>query len=245
MGHSHQSAGAVSTASSYRGGALLALNGEFPPAEKINALLTTCSPIVAADGAALKLRALGIPPHVIVGDLDSVAPHLHDPFFESTLIVERPDQEDYDGAKALAWIAEQGHNCVSVIGVAGGMIDHVLNNFSLLARHAGNLLISLHNADCTGYFVRSGLHAELHITAHPGDRISLVPMPRARLHTEGLQWNLSGEDVVLGGRSGTSNSAIAADVRITVLQANGEAEPGCAVVFHYAGNVSQEHSLFP
>ncbi len=219
----------MTEAAAYNGGPLLVLDGDLPAAEMIRSLRSS-SLLVAADGASLKLRALGIVPDVVLGDLDVAAPHLDNPFFAGTRVMEFPDQDEYDGGKGLAWIAAQGHDRVTVLGAAGGMTDHVLNNFSFLARHSGNLLISLVETDCIGYFVRSGLR----LRPRPGERISLIPMPRARLHTEGLEWNLSGEELALGERGGASNRATADDVRIRVQpHDSGTADTGCVVVFHY------------
>lgn len=217
------------TEAAYSGGPLLVLDGDLPSAEAIRSLRSS-SLLVAADGASLKLRALGIVPDVILGDLDVAAPHLNDPFFAGVRVVELPDQEEYDGGKGLLWIAAQGNNRVTVLGASGGMTDHVLNNFSLLARHSEVLLISIVETGCIGYFVRSGLR----LTSRPGERISLIPMPRARLRTEGLEWNLEGEELALGERGGASNRAAADDVRIRVLpHGSGTADTGCVVVFHY------------
>lgn len=212
----------MTDASSYAGGVLLVLDGDLPSREMIAALhASSSSLLVAADGAALQLKAFGISPDVIIGDLDVVRSHLNNPFFGQTRVVECPDQEDYDGGKALGWIAEEGYDRVTVLGAGGGMIDHVLNNFSLLARYSDRLLIRVCDGGCVGYFVCS----ELHLPVHVGDRISLLPMPTARLRTEGLEWNLEGEELAIGKRSGASNRAEAQDVRIAV--------EGCVVVFHY------------
>ena len=61
-------------------------------------------------------------------------------------------------------------------------------------------------------------------TALPEEIISIIPQPRVRLTTEGLQWQLRDEILELGTREGARNRAVQSDVTITVHE-------GSALVF--------------
>ena len=60
------------TPAHYAGGALLVLDGDLPAAGFIRGLLGEHSLLVAADGAGLRLHAMGIVPEVVIGDLDTI-----------------------------------------------------------------------------------------------------------------------------------------------------------------------------
>ena len=201
---------------------LLVLNGKLPSCNQLIEICSRYSLLIAADGAALQLRDCGIKPDIIIGDLDSIGNHAHDTFFASSIILERPDQNDFDGAKALQWLVEEGYNQVTIMGSGGGMIDHVLNNFSVFARFADRLSITLQYPNAVGYLTSSTIH----LKTNPSERISLIPLPFARLTTTGLAWNLMGEELTFGKREGASNKAIASSVSVEVRE-------GLVVVFHY------------
>jgi thiamine pyrophosphokinase len=200
---------------------LLALDGELPSSATMAALAGEARAIVAADGAALKLSGARIVPHVVIGDLDSIGSA--GSFAESgTIVIEEPSQERGDLEKALEWIAARGERSVVVVGATGGMPDHALNNFSILARHARRLRIRLAADRFQGYIVT----AEQAIETSGGDRVSLIPLPEARISTRGLEWELNDEILAIGIREGASNRATGTRVEIDVAD-------GALVAFHY------------
>lgn len=178
--------------------------------------------VVAADGAARRLASAGLRPDAIIGDLDSFDDR-HSAATRGSLLVEELDQNRNDFEKALDWLITQGVDDVTIVGCTGGMPDHALNNFSVLARYAGRLHIRLRERDCVGYC--SSRH--IRIDAHEGERISLIPLPSSRLVTTGLVWNLHDELLEMGVREGASNRA-AHDGQVDV-----EVRAGVVVVFHY------------
>ena len=52
---------------------ILVLDGSIPTKEFFNEMQL---PIISADGATNKLHKMGITPHVVIGDLDSVSPDI-------------------------------------------------------------------------------------------------------------------------------------------------------------------------
>jgi len=204
------------------GGSLLVLDGSLPDGDSLLAFCSGHSPIVAADGGALRLRDRGVAPDVIVGDLDTVGGMLDDHFFEGAEVVHLPEQNEFDGAKGLQWIGSHGNNRVTVLGASGGMTDHVLNNFSMLARFAGRLRITVADGSSTGYLVTTNIALD----ADPGDRVSILPLPSARLDTKGLEWNLHDALLSIGGTTSVSNRALDSKVILHVAE-------GTVVLFHY------------
>jgi thiamine pyrophosphokinase len=200
---------------------LLAIDGDVPSASLVHDLAQRARAIVAADGAAVKLSRLAVVPDVVIGDLDSISSReaLRS---AGTLVVEEPSQEKGDLEKAIEWIVARGEESVVVVGAMGGMPDHALNNMSILARHAPNIAIRLVDDRYQGYLVTTSLAIE----TSGGDRVSLIPLPEARISTHGLEWELHDEVLAIGIREGASNRAIGALVRIDVSD-------GAVIAFHY------------
>jgi thiamine pyrophosphokinase len=209
---------------SYAGGALLAIDGELPPAELIAELRRDHHPFVAADGAALKLRDPRLRPHVVIGDLDTIGSDRELLAGEGMEVIQLESQEENDLEKSLLWLVDQGIESVTVIGASGGMTDHALNNFSVLAKLARRLRISVRDAESIGYLLPDAIR----IDTAPGDRISLIPLPSATLSTSGLAWELRQEQLAIGVREGASNRATGENVEVIV-------DDGLVLVLHYPG----------
>lgn len=203
-------------------GTLIAVDGELPDIELIRRLLPRYNRLVAADGAAVQLLAHNIVPDVVIGDLDTVGEQRTDLIAQGALLVEIADQEENDFEKALKWCIDRGETDVTIIGIAGRMVDHTLNNFSIVAKFARRLRVRIRDAESIAYVVTGTLQ----IRTRPGDRISLIPLPSARLTTSGLAWELCGETLEIGKREGASNRATATEVGVTIHE-------GTILAFHF------------
>lgn len=120
--------------------------------------------IICVDGGANLARRLGIVPHRIVGDLDSITPDTRT-YFESQgceFDIYPREKDLTDTQIALAIAGERGDREVLLLGALGGRIDHSLANiFSLvplaeqgvdliLAEPEQNLYITNHRLDLDG-----------------------------------------------------------------------------------------------
>jgi len=205
-------------------GTLVAIDGDLPGAGLVRDLLSTHTALVAADGAASRLLDDGIVPDVVIGDLDAIGDRRSELAARGALIVEIADQERNDFEKALGWCIDRGETRVTIVGIAGGMVDHTLNNFSILSRFARLLRLRLRDADSTAH-VATG---DLLLRTTPGDRVSLIPLPSARLTTTGLAWELRDEVLAMGVREGASNRAVAEEISLSVHE-------GTVLAFHFDG----------
>ncbi|MEP7218939.1 MAG: thiamine diphosphokinase, partial [Bacteroidota bacterium] len=183
--------------------ALLALNGDLPDAPYLQWLAARHSPIVAADGAALGLQSRNILPDVIIGDLDSLGDAADGFAHAGSVVIELESQEENDLEKGLRWLIGGGVRSVTIVGAGGGMIDHTLNNFSVLAKYAREIQIALRDPLWHMHIVSGSIA----MATSPGDRISLIPLPSAMVTTSGLAWGLSSERLEIGVREGASNRA--------------------------------------
>lgn len=190
--------------------AVICLQGDLPSMDVFEHIAN--KPLIAADGAANVLVDIGIGPEFIVGDLDSVTPATIERLRGTSELVQEIDQDSTDFEKSLRFAATQLWHNVLVIGMHGGDLEHTLNNWSVMMRHAREL--SLTAFDRGRYAIP--IDRSFRYAAREDELLSLIPQPHAHLSTSGLVWNLSDEPLMLGTREGARNRAATLDVEITI-----------------------------
>ncbi|MDD3409876.1 MAG: thiamine diphosphokinase [Eubacteriales bacterium] len=109
--------------------------------------------VLAADGGYTRLRALGIAPDLLVGDMDSLerAP-------EGIALLRFPrEKDDTDMGLALREGWARGYRRFRLYGALGGRLDHTLGNLQLLARYARQGAdAAMIGADCDAYALVDG-----------------------------------------------------------------------------------------
>jgi thiamine pyrophosphokinase len=163
--------------------------------------------LVAVDGGANRLMALGLMPVAVIGDLDSIAPGVR-AALPASCIHEVTEQDTTDFDKALRSVRAP---IVLAVGFQGARLDHGLAALTALVAHAGQPCIVIGPADIV-------FHAppRLHLRLVPGTRVSLFPMACVRGQSIGLRWSIDGIDFAPTGRIGTSNEAVTRDVTLTM-----------------------------
>jgi thiamine pyrophosphokinase len=168
--------------------------------------------VVAADGGARWLEAIGVRPHLLIGDLDSVDPDLIVRLAADGVTVERHpvDKDASDAELALDRATASGADEVVVLGALGGeRLDHELANLLLLADpswQVRNLRVVR-----GGTVVRAVQGGEaLSLLGAIGDLVSLLPIggEAEGVRTVGLRFPLSGESLRLGPSRGLSNVVV-------------------------------------
>ncbi|MCL1832139.1 MAG: thiamine diphosphokinase [Oscillospiraceae bacterium] len=87
--------------------------------------------IIAADGGYDALRAIGVTPHAVVGDFDSV--HVSDFSEQTELFTFSQNKNESDMELAVAEAMRRGADVIDICGGLGGRLDHTVANFALLA----------------------------------------------------------------------------------------------------------------
>lgn len=165
--------------------------------------------ILAADGGANALAAMGIVPHAVLGDFDSLAVALPD----SVERISAPDQDYTDLDKAVAFLIERGAARITLAGATGDRLDHTFGALSVLAKYGRRVPITL--LDDTGSAFL--LNGAVEFPTKPGQMISLLPLGLVeKIATTGLKWNLAGESLAPGQRDGISNEATGDRAAISV-----------------------------
>lgn len=171
-------------------------------------------PIIAADGAANTLYSHGIIPDMVVGDLDSVLDDTLEAVRPYSQIVQIVDQDITDFEKSLRVSQSQLWNRVLVTGLHGGDLEHTLNNWSVFYRYAQTQPLTI--LDGNRYVI--SVVDSLLVALQPGEIVSLIPQPSARISTSGLQWNLDDESLEMGIREGARNRITETEARIQIHQ---------------------------
>lgn len=190
---------------------LICLDGALPSSKDFFDFFVD-SPIIAADGAAIQLQRFGISPDFIIGDLDSFRLLADESDFPNSTIIHNPDQESNDFEKCLVFCREKGFMDIIVTGFHGGLAEHSLNNWSVLMRHSQMLTICVYESGRYAVPLRKSVV----FSAANQEIVSLIPQPKARLTTLGLQWNLQNEFLEMGVREGARNRAIDQTVSIEI-----------------------------
>lgn len=188
--------------------ALILCHGEPPSGALLARHVQGADVIVCTDGAADWAVQAGVPPHVVVGDMDS-ATRL--PLTEIVDCGAHDAQDNSDAEKALLLALERGAERVVILGATGKRLDHTLANVWLVARYHERAEILLAD-DWSELRVISGRFV---LPAAPGQIISLLALtPDVTLDTAGLRWPLHGP-LEMGTR-GLSNEAGGDEVVVDV-----------------------------
>lgn len=176
--------------------------------------------LIAADGGAASLVALGHRPDVVVGDLDSVDGELVERLAAAGTRVERQpsDKDASDTELALQVLLDAGATSIVLLGATGGRRpDHALANVLLLSDPtlARATVRLVHGASVARVLRGRG---ELVLDAAPGDVVSLLPMggDAGGVTTTGLRWALAGATLHAGRSRGLSNEVLAAPASVQV-----------------------------
>ena len=90
--------------------------------------------VIAADSGYLSARRLGVMPHLLLGDLDSLDKSLvsEDELTALEKIIVSPIKDDTDTQLAVDTAIERGADNIVLVGGLGGRLDHTLSSVFLL-----------------------------------------------------------------------------------------------------------------
>ncbi|MBU0704517.1 MAG: thiamine diphosphokinase [Chloroflexi bacterium] len=195
--------------------AIIFANGEFPDPQGARELLRAGDLIIAADGGTRHALAIGVTPHVVIGDLDSLsASDLAQVKATGSRIIRfSPRKDETDLELALLHAARAGASEIVILAALGGRLDQTIANVLLLS------LPELKGLDARiveGAQTAFLIQGEALVKGQPGDTVSLIPLGGDALDvaTEGLEWPLRQETLRFGPARGVSNALVAEQARV-------------------------------
>lgn len=197
--------------------AVLFVNGVIENRGWIKPFLRTDDFLIAVDGGYNHMKAAGITPHLLVGDLDSLDARLVKNLEDSGVDIHkyRPEKDETDLEIALLTALQRGFTVIRVLGAFGGRMDHWLANlFSLLNPAFTGCDVRFEGDGVTAFLIRS----EGHVSGKPGEIVSLIPMG-SEVHgvkTDKLKYPLCNETLFAHQSRGVSNVMLTENARITI-----------------------------
>ncbi len=186
------------------------LAGRDVPLDRLAKWAASADYLVAADGGADCLLDAGFTPHITLGDGDSASPEAKK---KSETFLLMDDQDTTDCDKLLAWLSAEGHTEVTVAGLEGDLLDHVLGSVQSVAR--SNLSVRLLLRRGLGW-IKKGPITFVH-DAEPGARVSLIPITDCTgVSLSGVQWEFQGRAMSPVGFTSLSNRAVDLSVKMSI-----------------------------
>jgi thiamine pyrophosphokinase len=202
--------------------------GTLHPGAAVDRAIAAAEQIIAADsGAEIALR-LGLTPHFIVGDFDSLSLPLEDlRELGSEIIQVTAEKDETDTELAIAVAIEHGASDITILGGLGGeRFDHTMANVLLLAGFE-SLPIRIVDGPSVSWLLRGP--GSTTIDGQPNDLLSLLPLTaEARgVRTTNLYYPLHGETLHFGKPRGVSNVLIQSQAEVSL-------ERGLLLIIHTA-----------
>ena len=191
--------------------------GGLKPGVRALASVPTGAPVIGADRGAEYALACGLRVEAAVGDFDSITAAGLEALERAGVRIERHPlaKEATDLELALDAAAALGPRRILMVGGAGGRLDHLLGELSLLASdvYAGIELDAV-----LGRAMVNVVRGERLLVGRAGELISLLSLhgPAVGVVTEGLVYPLRGETLAPGSSRGISNVFAAEEARVSL-----------------------------
>lgn len=174
--------------------------------ELLKARCSEADLIIAADGGGRYLYEIGLLPHMLVGDFDSIPQHMLKFFLNRNVKIRQFSREkDYtDLELALKAAGEEGADEIIILGGIGSRFDHTAANVFLLHGLLEKNIKACLEDDHNRIFLTD---RSIEIKKQENRRVSLLSISPEVTHvsTSGLAYPLRDETLHFGSSRGVSN----------------------------------------
>jgi thiamine pyrophosphokinase len=198
--------------------ALVSAGAPVQASHLVSEAISKADLVIAANGGAARLLQLGVTPHLLVGDMDSLTqPVRRELEAAGTEFIGHPPEKDKtDTHLALEVAFERGADHVDMLGLFGGdRLDHAIANSLLLAKEDFRDR-SIRIVD--GVNEASLCRGTIEVQGHPGDYVTLIALTSAvtGIETSQLRYEVPHGRLTFGDSLGVSNELLAAKATVSL-----------------------------
>jgi len=184
-------------------------NGELSDLNKARLLLREDDYFICADGGTRHALALGVQPHLIIGDMDSAEQEQLQTLKEAHVPMEQfpHEKDETDLELALNRAIDLNPRQILILAALGGRLDQTLGNLALLTDvRLERFDVKLDDGVEEVFLCRE----EAQIHGRSGDVVSLIPRQGAvsGIRTQNLKWPLHNETLYPDKTRGISNEML-------------------------------------
>lgn len=174
--------------------AIIFLNGDKTDTSHVKANIDNKTFIIGCDGGTQYVIDLGLIPHVVLGDMDSISDKLKKELEQKRVkFIQFPTKKDNTDAElAVEYATQQGCNEIILAGILGTRIDHMLATINMLANPKfKKIKLRIIEGNQDMYIVWN----KIELKGKKGDIISLIPLngDATGITTQNLAYTLQGE----------------------------------------------------
>lgn len=190
---------------------IIVANGQFLVREIIQEAMRG-KIIIALDGAADRLLKLGMLPHIIVGDFDSINKNTwgireqHEPHIgtHGVKIIPSQDQNFTDLTKAIRYCDIQGAASITLVCATGQRLDHHESAVrALRAEYKKERPMMLHTEQQSLRFAKN---ETVFLQGRVGDKCGIVAFPAGSFSSQGLEYDVDHFALNFGFTESTCNA---------------------------------------
>ena len=205
--------------------AILFVNGTLADKAFLHDLLHSDDPagddlLIGVDGGTQHCLDIGVVPHIVVGDLDSLARSTVDELAAAGVRFERhPAEKDQtDLELAVECALARGADEILLVAALGDRLDQMLANVLLPAQRAWPATISIVEPGQRTHFLRGP--SRLLLNVEIGSTVSVIPLSEAvrGISYSGLRYPLNDATLRLGDTRGISNEAVAQPATVEISE---------------------------
>ncbi len=202
-------------------------NGDLADLSRVRRYVDKDTLLVGCDGGASHILALGLTPHVVIGDFDSISPKTLNQLRKKKVeCIRYPKDKIYtDTELGVALAKEKGCKEIILTGIRGTSTDHFLGNLFLLAKKKfASLKIKVVEGKEEIELVRRSLKIE----GKKGETVSLVrvELDVRDVTTRGLFYPLKNATLRAGSSHGIRNHMTGKSAEVSVRK-------GTLLVIHH------------
>lgn len=186
--------------------AVIISNGEIRDYQYHKKYIDDADLVICVDGGARHLRKLGIKPHVLLGDFDSISGEDYRYYKETGVeLLSFPAEKDMtDTELAVDYAMDKGCSSVVIIGGFGTRMDHSLANIFLLKKMLDKGVKGIIADELNEITL---INDSIEMRREEGLKITLMPLggKASGISTKGLYYPLENAVMEMASTRGISN----------------------------------------